>query len=532
MWVLALALAAGIGIGTLLRLQQRLERGAQALLNRFSQPGQSTRLAEGFITTTLLFCVGPMTIIGSIQDGLTGDFHLIAVKALMDGVAACAFAATLGWGVLLSAGSVLIIQGGITLSAEMVRGFFTPPLVAELTAAGGALVLCIAVDLLGWKRLPVADYLPAIILAPLLAHWGPVSENSCAAPCLRYTPLLVKYAYLILAGLVGWSAASAAVEPQTGWLAVTEENDSLSNPFGSHQDRHYTQGLKVVLFGGDDFLTNVTATLNRALPAWGIQPQAADLGLIIMGQNIYTPQNLTNAAPIKSDHPYAGWLYTGLVFQRRGELAANLAVMENFEINLGIVGPQSIAEEAQKTIHRWWFPDDIPRGWKYQVQTEPGLELKYARLWRYSPTEQSARYVDLIPRVGAELGNVQISATAGAALRLGYNLPADFGVPIIDSPASVNGGLTRHTPWFSCYAFGGVDGRAVAHDITLDGNSFRSGPSVRKNNFVADLSWGVAFQIFRHVEIAYTRTFRTEQFRGQAGNDIFGSLTLKGTFWF
>ncbi len=336
---------------------------------------------------------------------------------------------------------------------------------------------------------------------------------------------------LVLIVGAGWLfGRSASAEDQTGFYALTLENDSFGNPFGPHQDRHYTAGLKMVLFGGDDFGTNLTTRLN-GLANWGIQPKAANLG-VVLGQNIYTPEKILNPAPIPTDRPYAGWFYTGLVYQRRGDITTNLAVMENFEINLGIVGHDSLAEQAQKTIHRWWFPEDIPRGWGNQLKTEPGLVLKYARLWRYSPTTGATRYLDVIPRVGGELGNVFTFATAGATLRLGYNLPPDFGMPIIDSPASVNGGLTHNTPPFFAYTFGGIDGRIVGHDITLDGNSFRGGPSVEKNIFVGDLSWGVAVQIFRHVEITYTRIIRTAQFRGQEGDDIFGSFTVKGKFCF
>ena len=336
---------------------------------------------------------------------------------------------------------------------------------------------------------------------------------------------------LLLVG-AGWMRRAAAEEAQTGFLAGTEEDDSLNNPFGRHQDRHYTQGFKISLFGGDDFATNVTTALNNALPAWGIKPEAGDLGWIILAQNIYTPQDITNSAPIKTDRPYAGWLYTGLVYQRRGDLSPNLAVMENFEVNLGIVGPDSLAEAAQTTWHRWFFPNDIPRGWVHQLRDEPGVVVKYARLWRWSPTTNTAQYVDLIPRVGGELGNVFTFATGGATLRLGYNLPSDFGVQINDSPASVNGGLTRQTPWWFAYAFGSIDGRAVGHDITLDGNSFRGGPSVDKNVFVADLSWGFAVQVFRHVEVSYTDVIRTKEFRGQVSDDVFGSISVKGTFCF
>ncbi len=336
----------------------------------------------------------------------------------------------------------------------------------------------------------------------------------------------------LLGGMAWLGAASATVEEQTGFLSLTEENDSLGNPFSEHQDRHYTQGLKLSLFGGDSFAPGITNTLNNLLPAWGFRPEAADLGWILLGQNIYTPTQLLTPTLIKNDRPYAGWLYTGAIYQRRGELAPNLAVMENFEINLGIVGPDSMAEEGQKTIHRWWVPDDIPRGWGNQLKDEPGLVLKYARLWRWSPSAETARTIDLIPRAGIELGNVNTFATGGATVRVGHNLPPDFGVQIIDSPASVNGGLTRETPEWFAYLFGGVDGRAIGHDITLDGNTFRGGPSVDKNYFVADLSWGFAVQIFRHTEITYTRVIRTEEFHGQNREDIFGSVTIKGKFGF
>jgi len=353
-----------------------------------------------------------------------------------------------------------------------------------------------------------------------------VGPESCWTGRLRTARLICFF--LVFTGLL--LDALAATDEQKSFFALTEENDAFSNPFGPHQDRHYTQGLKLSYIFGDNFMTNTTARLNHLL-LWGIQPEAGNLG-IVFGQNIYTPEDLLDPAPIKNDRPYAGWLYAGAVYQRRGELASNLAVMENFEINLGVVGPESLAEQAQSTIHRWWFPDDVPRGWGNQLKTEPGIVLKYARLWRYSPTSGTARYFDIIPRIGGELGNVFTFATAGATARLGYNLPPDFGVQIIDSPASANGGLTRQTPWLFAYAFGSLDGRAVGHDITLDGNSFRSGPGVEKNAFIGDLSWGFAIQAFRHFEAAYTHVELTKQFRGQRGDDKFGSITVKLKFGF
>lgn len=324
----------------------------------------------------------------------------------------------------------------------------------------------------------------------------------------------------------------ARADESKGMLAVSEEDDSFANPFGPHQDRHYTQGLRVSLFGGDEFMTNTAAWFNGWLPEIGITPTANDFGWIILGQNIYTPEDILASAPIKTDRPYAGWLYTGPVFQRREDVADNLAEMENFEINIGVVGPASLAAQAQKTVHRWWFPDDIPQGWDNQLRNEPGLVLKYARLWRWSPTIESARYFDVIPRVGGEAGNVDTLATGGLSMRAGLNLPQNFGEQIIDSPASPASPFSASSPKFSAYFFGGVDGRAVAHDITLDGNSFANGPSVDKYPFVADLSWGFAMQIGSHFELGYVHIDRTKEFRGQQGNDILGSINFKFHFDF
>ena len=333
----------------------------------------------------------------------------------------------------------------------------------------------------------------------------------------------------LVAGTISLSGAAAAANETGGLLAITDENDAWSNFFGPHQDRHYTHGLKLTYLAPEDYLPATTAWLNR-IPQWGMTAPAGNVG-VVAGQNMYTPENILDPRPIPTDRPYAGWLYAGLVFQRHAERAANLAVMENFEINLGVVGPDSFADDAQKLIHRWRFPEDIPQGWSHQVDNEPGLLLKYARLWRLSPTAGTADYFDVIPRAGAELGNVAIFATVGATARLGFNLPPDFGLQIIDSPASANGRLPS-AAWFSAYTFAGVEGRAVLHDMTLDGNSFRNGPRVDKYNFVNDLSWGLALQAGPHFAISYAQVTRSKEFVGQQHKDVFGSIDLKFYFAF
>ena len=325
----------------------------------------------------------------------------------------------------------------------------------------------------------------------------------------------------------------AADESQGPFFAITEENDLFSNPLtADHTDRHYTQGLKFTYRDGDNELPQWVFRASDALPALWMNTRAQNVGYVF-GQNIYTPQDILTSAPIKTDRPYGGWLYGGMFFQRRGDASdAQIPVLESFEVDVGVTGPASLAEAVQVNFHHWFLASDVPRGWHNQLDNEPGLLLKYERLWRLSLNEQTARYVDLIPHLGAEVGNVMIFGDLGATLRVGMNLPDDFGVQIIDAPASLNGGTTPTSSPFSFYAFGDVDGRAVGQNLFLDGNTLRNGPSVDRIPLVADFSCGVALSLFRYLELSYTRVVRTHEFVGQKNADAFGSLTAKAMLQF
>ena len=328
--------------------------------------------------------------------------------------------------------------------------------------------------------------------------------------------------------LVAVSAVRA--EDAGGFFSIMDENDLYSDPFGTHQDRHYTHGSKLTWVASDDDLPCLTHAFGK-IPTWGMDQATGNVGFAV-GQSMFTPENILNPAPIPTDRPYAGWLYAGLLFERRAQPSDHFATMESFELDLGVVGHASLADEAQKLIHSWRFPEDIPQGWGNQIKDEPGILLKYARLWRWSPTAGTGKYFDVIPLVGAEVGNVNISGTAGATARLGWNLPDDFGVQIIDSPASVNGSLAAHKNPISAYLFAGAAGRLVGHDITLDGNSYKTSQSVKKYDYVNDLSWGFAVQPCRHFEISYVQVTRSKEFVGQVQKDVFGSIDFKFMFSF
>jgi uncharacterized membrane protein YqgA involved in biofilm formation len=164
--VLGSLLAGGIA-GELLDLDGRITRLAGRAEKRFSSDGSGT-FARAWVTTSLLFCVGPLTFTGAIQDGLTGDYHLLATKAMLDGFAALAFGSALGLGVLASAGTVLVYQGGLSLAAGAMKAALTTAMIDEMSATGGMLVLGLGLGLLELKAIRVANFLPALIFAPLV----------------------------------------------------------------------------------------------------------------------------------------------------------------------------------------------------------------------------------------------------------------------------------------------------------------------------------------------------------------------------
>lgn len=153
-------------LGELLHIERALERFAAWAGGRIGQ--REDRFATGFVTASLLFCIGPMTFWGSIQDGLGEGYQLLAVKSLMDGFASLALASTLGIGVLFSTVCILVIQGGLTLSAGFLEARLTDTMTAEITSVGGFLILAIGLRLLNLKNVPVANYLPALAIAPVI----------------------------------------------------------------------------------------------------------------------------------------------------------------------------------------------------------------------------------------------------------------------------------------------------------------------------------------------------------------------------
>ncbi len=345
---------------------------------------------------------------------------------------------------------------------------------------------------------------------------------------MNHLRLPVLLACLHLLAPVLHAAESDSVEEddrlQFGSFSLYTENDK----YFAGTDRNYTNGFKFTALT-TDLRTFDSPSVPRPIRALshafdGLLPSdtAPKLGLSI-GQNIYTPENTQLTTPQPADRPYAAWLYGSVMFQAyRPESADHGARLDTWEVQLGVVGPAAIGEQVQNGVHRF-MNVETAKGWDLQLENEPGINLVYERKWRFDTAGAREGWgADLIPHAGFSLGNIFTYANAGGSIRAGYHLPADFGTSLIRPSGDSNAGRREK---FGIWMFGSVDGRAVARDITLDGNTFRDSPSIDKKPFVADLIGGVAIGT-RHLQLTYAQAIRTKEFDGQNGHQVFGSLSL------
>ncbi len=309
------------------------------------------------------------------------------------------------------------------------------------------------------------------------------------------------------------------------------ENDAFNGT-----DRHYTNAFRITWLSHD--LTEFDE--DTRLPRWGL-PLIRNLPLInrpgfqrniglSIGQNIYTPEDISKRDLLKEDRPYAGWSYLSLTFHIK-----NTTQLDVFEVTLGMVGPSSLAEDTQRTVHKWLRNAD-PKGWDNQLRNEPGLMIGWQRNWRlFRLGERDAWAFELIPHLGGVLGNVAIYANVGNEIRFGYNLPFDFGTSFIrlgsgiEAPASPTDPRLRRQKNFGFHLFADVEGRAVARNIFLDGNTWKTSHRVDRKRLVADMAAGFAI-IYKQLKLSYAHVYRTKEFDGQKREQAFGSVTFAINF--
>ncbi|MAZ69808.1 lipid A deacylase LpxR family protein [Porticoccus sp.] len=320
-----------------------------------------------------------------------------------------------------------------------------------------------------------------------------------------------------LAASSGVVAGTAAPVPERGsTLSVVYENDTFYN-----RDSHYTNGVRLSWIPGSAETPQWALDLAGAIPWFPRDGQV--LHGYSFGQNMYTPRDITLENPPDGERPYAGWLYGSVGLGVETGLQLDQVVL-----TVGVVGPASLAEQTQKAVHRLVNADD-PKGWDHQLRNEPGLILAWQRNWRaLVDTTLVGNQFDITPHMGATVGNIHTYGNAGLTLRYGDNLPLDYGPPRIQ-PGLTGTSSFVPRPDIGWYVFAGIEGRAVARNIFLDGNSFRSGYSVEKKHWVGDLQFG-AVLVWRNVRLSYTHVIRTREFDSQSESDDFGSLAISLQF--
>lgn len=311
----------------------------------------------------------------------------------------------------------------------------------------------------------------------------------------------------------------------------------LENDMFGETDRHYTNGIRLSCISAD--LTSYLE--DPSLPAWvketnrrlrffhGLKDQQElERNLVIsLGQTMFTPSDKYASELIEDDRPYAGFLYLGFAYHIRDE-----EQLDSLEMNLGMVGPASLAENAQDLVHDIRNIDKF-NGWDNQLENELGLELVYEHKHRFKLTHQWP-HQDFIAHSGVSLGNIATYLNLGGEYRIGWQLPEDFGTSSLRSGgdnSSPGRGDARYCQRLICglHAFISFDTRLVARDIFLDGNTFESSHSVDRRPVVSDAAIGFSFLVDGW-KISYAKVFRTREFEEQQDPHEYGSLSISYSF--
>lgn len=335
--------------------------------------------------------------------------------------------------------------------------------------------------------------------------------------------MLLKYLKFVPAVCFMLPLAAFAADAER---SILDDNDAIitfayENDIFAGDDSNYTNGVRASYFSPEGPIPQFLQTSSRLVPFFP-QHGHSRWGFAI-GQSMYTPDNITLKNPPKDDQPYAGWLYgTAALITDADD------VLDTFQITVGMVGPASGAEHTQKTIHKW-IDSPRPQGWDYQLDNEPGLILTYQRKWRnlYQLTPFGLGF-DLSPSIGGNLGNVFTDASVGVEARIGYDLPSDYGPPLVH-PNLSGSDFFQPSGNFGWYLFAGLEGRAVGRNIFLDGNTFHDSRHVDKEPFVGGAQAGIAFT-FPRARVAYTQVVRTDEFDTQRTTTQYGAVTVSIRF--
>lgn len=327
--------------------------------------------------------------------------------------------------------------------------------------------------------------------------------------------------------------------PEDSWTVTFQfENDLFAD-----SDRFYTNGIKLSWISPEfrwfhdhpyldnsPFLKELSDTIASRLP-YRDRERQRHIAFSI-GQKIYTPQDITRFDLIPEDRPYGGWLYGSAAFHTKTRTR-----LDTFELQLGLTGDFSLAEEAQDFVHS--IRDiDKANGWDNQIETELGVNLIYDRKYRiFSRDNLGKKFgVDGIIHGGVAIGNIFSHINSGLEIRFGWNLPSDFGTALIRPAGDTNAPADSNDPryktgldGFSVHVFAATGARYVLRDIFLDGNTFTDSHEIDKERWVGDFVIGSSLT-YEGIKLSYSQVLRTKEFKGQENTQKFGSLNLSYTF--
>lgn len=300
------------------------------------------------------------------------------------------------------------------------------------------------------------------------------------------------------------------------FITFNSENDL----YGGGTDRNYTNGARVTYFDLGARPPEIFDKVAALIPTFSINPTTSIY--YTLGHNLYTPKDITRATQDPRDRPWAAFLYGAA-----GLVSVTGNHVDEIEATLGVVGPMALGRQVQTFVHENISDSPTPRGWRNQIRNEPGVMLAWQRRWpgRYGGEALGFR-AGAEPHFGLTLGNVYTYAGAGLNLSLSPYDGRFQDAPIRVRPAMPGtGAFIVPDSRFAWHLFGGIEGRAVARNIFLDGNTFRDSYRVDKHPLIADASAGVAFTYGR-ARLSYAIVWRSPEFTKQDEGDVFGIVSL------
>ncbi|MFT5207676.1 MAG: lipid A 3-O-deacylase [Candidatus Omnitrophota bacterium] len=314
-------------------------------------------------------------------------------------------------------------------------------------------------------------------------------------------------------------ASDSSENERNSFLALTVENDSL----GRGTDKNYTSGVRLSYLDVEREPSRFIHWVNDIVPLFFFNKNTGTT--YSLGQNLYTPSDTKHVKQLSNTRPWAAFTY--------GSVGLSTLIedhVDDVELAVGIVGPWALGEESQSFIHSLLGNDD-PKGWSNQIDNELGFVLSSRRRWPQLFTHEFINLLfSLEPSIGGSVGNVYTLAETGLALHIAPALNRWQDTPLLARPSMPGSGFFQSQKskigWF---AFGGLQGRLVARNIFLDGNTFHDSYHVDKKPIVVDVNAGIAFTI-GNTRLSYTLVYRTNEFDSQDNNALFGAVSIGHRF--